>query len=505
MKSNFKNALKNLKDSTISVAPFFAVILVLYLIFLPFNAWMLATIILVTLLMIFGMSFFNAGVDMSTLKMGEHVGAHLSKSRKFSLMLILSFLMGFVVTIAEPDLMVMAEQVTGISSKWIILITVSAGTGIYLLLSTIKTIFRLSLKKILIVTYLLACFLAVFVPANFPPMSFDSIGVTTGAVSVPFIMSFGLGISAVRNSNDNDDGFGLIAMASIGPVIAMLILGFFVKIEGTGAASETVKLIANSSEMGSIILQNALSYLKEVFIVIIPIFAFFLIYNFVYLKLPKRTLLKMFFGLLYTYIGLVLFLVGVSSGYLTTANALGFEIVKSGHKWWLILIALVIGFSLVFAEPAVHVLVRQVEEVSQGIIRKKAMLVAISIGVSVAMLLCILRALFAINFLYIVVPLILIMVTLSIFCPNLFIGIAYDSGGAAAGSLSASFVLPFVVGVCSAIGVDGMQFAFGTIATISILPVITIQIMGIKYNHILKKKNKKAVINKKKIQIIDFE
>lgn len=504
MKSYFKNFFEKIKECAVSILPFFLIIVVLYLIFLPFNIFAFLSIILATLIMILGMALFNVGVDMSTMKMGGYVGSNLSKSRRFSFMIILSFILGFIVTIAEPDLMVLAEQVPGISSKWIILITVSLGTGIFLLLSTIKTLFRWSIKTILIISYMLALVLCLFAPINFLPLAYDSIGVTTGAVSVPFIMSFGLGICAVRSGKNNqEDGFGLIALASIGPVLAILIVSLFIKTDEV-VTSEMMTTVSNASDMGMSFLSSVLSYLKEVFIVIIPIFIFFLIYNFMYLKLPKTSLIRIFIGLIYTYIGLVLFLCGVNSGYLPTANILGYTI-ATDIKYLLIPIGLVIGFFLVFAEPAVHVLNKQIEDITGGVIRKRTMLIGMSIGVSLAMLITIFRAIFTINFLYFLVPLVVIMVVLSIYAPNLFVSIAFDSGGAAAGSLSASFVLPFLIGICKALGISSMLYAFGTIATISILPTIVIQIMGIRYQSVINKSKKRSRKTPSNIIIYEFD
>lgn len=472
---------------------------------MPFNIWAFAGLLIATLIMIVGMALFNVGVDMSTMKMGGYVGSHLSNSRKFSFLIILSFILGFIVTIAEPDLMVLAEQVPGISSKWIILITVSAGTGIFLVLSTIRTLFRWSINKILLISYALALILCIFAPVKFLPLSFDTIGVTTGAVSVPFIMSFGLGICAVRSGKNNqDDGFGLIALASIGPVLAILIVSLFLKGDGS-VVSETAQMVSTGTDLGMSILHTILSYLKEVFIVIIPIFLFFLLYNFKYLKLPKTSLFRIFIGLLYTYIGLVIFLTGVTVGYLPTADILGFTIAGGDTQWLLVPLSLLIGFFLVFAEPAVHVLNKQVEDITEGVISRKTMLIGISIGVAIAMLLVVFRAIFNIPFMYIATPLVIILCVLSIFTPNLFEGIAFDSGGAAAGSLTASFVLPFVIGVCKALGLDSMLFAFGTVGIVSILPTIVIQIMGIRYNYIINKNKKKARKVSRDVTIIDFE
>lgn len=493
------------KESAVSVLPFFGIIMILYLIFLPFSWATTIALLVATILMIMGMSLFNVGVDMSTMKMGGYVGSHLSSSRKLSFMAILSFILGFMVTISEPDLMVLAEQVPGVSSKWVILITVSLGTGIFLLLSTIRTIFRLSIKKILIFSYAVALILSFFAPNNFVPLSFDAIGVTTGAMSVPFIMSFGLGICAVRSGKNNqEDGFGLIALASIGPVIAMLLVSLFIKTDSTIAA-EAVSRIDTFGGWGSLIGSSILSYLVEVFIVIIPIFVFFMIYNYRYLKYPKSTILRMFFGLIYCYIGLVIFLTGVASGYLPTADLLGYSIASSDMKWLLILIGLIIGAVLIFAEPAVHVLNKQVEDITGGVIRRKTMLVGISIGVSIAMFLVVLRALIGFNFMIILVPLVILLIVLSVYTPRLFVGIAFDSGGAAAGSLSASFVLPFLIGICKAVELDGMLYGFGTIAIISILPTIVIEIMGIRYQMIVNKSKPKAKKITSDIEIVDFD
>lgn len=494
-----------LKESALSILPFFAIIIVLYLVFLPFGLWSFCGLLLATLCMILGMSLFNIGVDMSTMKMGGYVGSHLSGSRKLTFMCILSFILGFIVTIAEPDLMVLAEQVPGISSKWVILITVSAGTGIFLLLSTIRTIFRLSIKVMLAISYGIALILCIFAPVNFLPLAFDTMGVTTGSVSVPFIMAFGLGICAVRGGKNNqEDGFGLIALASIGPVIAILIVSMF--ISGNATTDTTiVSLASTSGELFASFGANLLSYLREVFIVIIPIFVFFLIYNYKFLKLPKSALFRIFIGLIYTYLGLVIFLMGVSTGYLPTADILGRTIATGDTKWWLIPISLVMGFTFVFAEPAVHVLNKQVEDITGGVISRKSMLIGLSIGVGVAMLIIVARALFAIPFMWICAPLVLILIILSIFTPDLFEGIAFDSGGVAAGSLTASFVLPFVIGVCTTFGLDSMLFAFGSIAIVAIIPTIVIQIMGIRYQAYLNKQNKarkKAVSN---VTIVEFE
>lgn len=505
MKSYFKEYWEKVKESAKSILPFFAIIVGLYLIFMKFNTWAFLSLIIATLFMILGMALFSVGVDMSTMKMGGYVGSNMSKSRKISFMIIYSFVLGFIVTIAEPDLMVLAEQVPGISSKWVILLTVSAGTGIFLALSTLKTLFKWNIKWILVGCYVGLLALACLCHANFVPLAFDCEGITTGPVSVPFIMAFGLGICSVRtDKNSQNDGFGLIALASVGPALAVFIVSMFLS-STASTTSEVVSTVTSASQMGESIGLEILSYMKEVMIVILPIFVFFLIYNYMYLKLPKQALARIFIGLLYTYIGLVLFLTGVSTGYLPTANELGGAIASSNVWWVIIPLGLVIGFFLVFAEPAVHVLNKQVEDITGGIIKQKTMQISISIGVAIAVFLSVLRAVFAINFLWFLIPLVLVIIVLSIISPTLFVSIGFDSGGTAAGALSCSFVLPFVVGIANSFGHSTMLYAFGTIGFIALTPVVVIEIMGIRYNYVKNKSNKTIAKPKSKVVIYEFE
>jgi len=483
MKDYFKDFGDKCKESARSILPFFAIIFILYLMFMQFNIWACLSIVIATVIMIIGMALFSVGVDMSTMKMGGYVGSHLSKSRKISFMLVLSFILGFIVTIAEPDLMVLAEQFTGVSSKWIILITVSAGTGIFLVLSTLRTLFRWNIKTILIISYAILFVLQLICNRGFVPLAYDCMGVTTGPISVPFIMSFGLGICAVRSGKNNqEDGFGLSALASTGPTIAVMLLSLFVGGNNGASNDAIINTVQTASEMGNRFGMGMISYLKEVFIVIIPIFLFFIIYNLIYLKLPKISILRIFIGLIYTYMGLVVFLCGVNAGYLSTANNLGFAMASSEYWWSIIPISLIIGCCLIFAEPAVHVLIKQVEDITEGVIRKKTILVSISIGVAIAVCMAVIRSLFAIDILWFIIPLIIIIIILSIFSPNLFASVAFDAGGIAAGSLSCSFVLPFIIGVCNNLAIDSMLYAFGTIGIISLMPIVVIEIMGIRYS-----------------------
>ena len=509
MRGYLKDFWDNCKNSAKSILPFFAIILILYLVFLPFNIWTFLSLVIATLFMCFGMAFFSAGIDMSVMKMGGYVGSHLSKSRKLSLMLILSLIMGFAVTIAEPDLLVLAEQVPGANTKWIILLTVSLGTGIFLLLSTLRTIFRWDIKKLLIGSYVVLGVLAVFGNA-YVPLAFDCEGITTGAISVPFIMAFGLGICAVRSGvNNQEDGFGLIALASVGSAMSIMIVSLFLKSEAV-VNEEVIRNATTALQMGNNIASSLLSYLKEVLLVLTPIVLFFTIYNLVYLKLPKMSIGRIFIGLIYAFVGLVVFLTGVSIGYLPLANDLGMSMASGDYTWTTVPLGIIIGFVLVFAEPAMHIVAKQIEDITEGIIRRKTILFGTSIGVAVAVGLSIVRCLFQINYLYFIIPLIVVIIILSIFTPTLFVSIAFDSGGTAAGTLSCSFILPFIIGICTklfdsaVLGKSIMLYAFGAIGIIALMPVVVIEIMGIRYNAVLNKDKKKRR-RKVKTDIIIYE
>ncbi|MBQ9791278.1 MAG: DUF1538 domain-containing protein [Clostridia bacterium] len=499
-----KNLLGKLKESAISIIPVACIVLILYLIFFDFSLTTFIMFIISIMLMILGMSLFTLGVDIAMMKMGGHIGSSASKINNLALTLFCSFLVGFVLTIAEPDLNILAASFPGLK-KWILIISVSLGVGIFLLLSSIKTIFKIPLNIILSICYILIAILCFFVDPSFLPISFDASGATTGAISVPFIMAFGLGICSVRSGKNNqEDGFGQIALASVGPILAVMIVSLFIK--SPADAVQVIDPYATSqfADIGHYLIE----YAKEILIVLLPIFAFFLIYELIFIKLPLHTLIRITIGLVYTYIGLLLFLTGVNSSFYNIGLGLGYMIVGKAHPLILALITVAVGFFMIFAEPSVHVLTKQVEDITSGVIKKIVILLSISTGVGIALLCAIIRNLLAIDFICFVLPFVLLALILSFFTPKIFVAIAFDSGGVASGVMATTFLLPFILGVSVSLGLPTLKFAFGTIALIALSPIIVIECLGIVYRIAVAKKEraeKEATTTKKAIRIIEFK
>ncbi len=502
-----KNILSKLKESVISIVPIVVIVLILGLTISPLSSYDIIKFLISAVMLIIGMSLFTVGAESAMHTMGSSIGSHLSKSRKLATMLIFSFLLGLIITIAEPDLSVLASQVASIN-KWLFIFIVALGVGLFLTLAVLRIIFQIKMKTVLIISYLIVFALMIIVPANYLPISMDSGAVTTGPISVPFILAFSVGISAVRSGkSEENDSFGLIALTSVGPLITTLLLCIF----AGGDINSTQTIITETqtgsaslmfSEFGVEFLENVL----EILVVLIPIVVFFFVYNAIYLKFPKTQILKIIVGLIYTYFGIVIFLTGVMTGFFPIASVIGYNISISKHSWLLIPIAAIIGLFIVLAEPAVHVLNKKVEDLTNGIISKTVMMIAISIGVSLSLIISILRVLYQINYIYLILPIYALCIICAIFCPTIFTSIAFDSGGVASGTMATSFILPFVMGVAEANGINVMVGAFGTVAFIASLPILIILIIGLIYNYISHKKSVKEKAKvKKPVEIVEFD
>ena len=471
--------LSKIKESAISILPIALVVIVLSTIFVPNLGWTSFAFGLSTILLIFGICLFNIGNDLSLMKMGGYIGSHLSKTRKVALMLVCSFIIGVMVTVAESDLSLLASQIPSIKNL-VFIITVGIGVGFFLFLATLRILLNIKIKYVLAVAYTIVFVLMFFVPKNFLPITFDASGVTTGAISVPFIMAFGLGISAVRGGENNqDDGFGLLAMCSIGPIFAVMIMSAIMS--GMGAAAPTASTIdySTAGAVASVFGVEVLASLKEVALILAPIIVFFLIYNVSLLKLPKTALARLGVGVIYTYVGIVMFFVGAKCGFLPVASNLATGIYNVS-PYLLLPICAFVGLFIVVAEPAIHVLNKQVEDLSSGTISRKTMLVTLSIGVSIAILLSAMRIIFQIDMLYIYAPMVVLMIVLTFFISNKITSIAFDSGGVTAGVLSSTFILPFMQGIATAKGLDLMTYGFGTIGIIILVPILVVEVMGIR-------------------------
>lgn len=470
---------EKLREAAASVLPITGIVFVLCLFFVPMDTGLLLSFLIGSAMLILGMGLFTMGSEMSMTRIGSHVGAAMTRSRKLWIILPLSFLLGMAVTVAEPDLQVLAANVPEINGT-VLIITVSAGVGLFLTLCMTRIIFSLSLRTMLIVFYGALFALCIFIEPDGIPVAFDSGGVTTGPMTVPFIMALGVGVSSIRSDeNAKADSFGLVALCSIGPVLSVMLLNAIYGVDSSSSAAITAFSAADTVQLGLGYLKALPEYMKEVSVALLPIFVVFLLFQVFSLKLRRRPLLRILVGIVYTYLGLVLFLTGVNVGFSSLGYMLGGAMAQGPTLYLLIPLAMLMGWFIINAEPAVHVLTKQVEELSAGAISERAMGLSLSIAVACSCGLSMLRIIRGIPLMYFILPGYFIALGLSFFVPKTFTAIAFDSGGVASGPLTAAFMLPFAIGVCTALGGNVMTDAFGLVALVAMTPLITVQVMGL--------------------------
>ena len=486
-----KILLEKFKESVQAALPIGLIILVLHFTLVPMPMGTLALMIVGLVFLILGLALFSLGTEMAMMPMGEHIGSALLQSRNLVLLIFSCFIFGFVVTVAEPDLQVMTKQVPSIPD-FALLGGVAAGVGVFLVIAVLRILFRKKLSYMLMAMYAVTFFVALF-SADYLAVAFDASAVTTGPVTVPFLLAMGSGIAAVSSGKGSEeDNFGICGICSIGPILAVLILGLFFDSQSTGYEFETPSTVANLAELAVLFGDGFLHSFKEVLMVIFPIVGIFSIYQFTRLKLSKTELVKIGVGLLYLMVGLTIFLTGVNKGFMPAGKYLGEAMGSLDHNWVLVPICLFVGACVVVAEPAVHVLTKQVEEITSGAISRRMLLSSMALGVGLAMSLAMVRMLVGISIWWIMVPGYLIALTLTFFVPSIFVGIGFDSGGVAAGAMSAAFVLPFTIGVCEALGGNIMIDAFGVVGMIAMMPPVTLQLLGVFYNLKLKREERAA-------------
>ncbi len=476
-----KNLLEEkLKEAATSVIPITVIVLVLCFTITPISNSMLVSFSFGAAMLILGMAFFTLGADTAMMPIGNKVGACITKSKKVWIIVIVSFLLGVIITISEPDLQVLANQVPTIPNA-VIIWSVALGVGIFLVIAMLRILIGIRLSWLLLGFYACAFLLATQVPKDFWAVAFDSGGVTTGPMTVPFIMALGVGVSSIRSDRHaGDDSFGLVALGSIGPIIAVLVLGLVYPTEGT-YTPVAIPETETSKDSIWLFLDAIPTYMHEVLMALAPIIAFFYLFNFFIIKLGKRALTRITVGLIFTYVGLVLFLTGVNVGFMPVGNYLGKMIGSAGYYWLLVPLAMLIGYFIVDAEPAVHVLNKQVETITAGSIPARAMGLSLSIGVACSLALAMIRVITGISVMYFLVPGYAIALGLTFVSPKIFTAIAFDSGGVASGPMTATFLLPFAMGACESIGgLDRIVTdAFGVVAMVAMTPLITIQVLGV--------------------------
>lgn len=469
---------EKMAESLSSVLPITAIVLLLSITIAPVNSGVLVLFLFGSLLLIFGMSLFTMGAGMSMQPMGEGIGVQISKSRKLLLPLIICFALGVIITIAEPDLTVLAEQIPSIPNM-VLILAVAIGVGLFLVVSLLRTAFSIPLSRLLLVFYLVVFVLAAFAPADFIPAAFDSGGVTTGPITVPFIMALGIGMVSIRSDKkSSDDSFGLVALCSIGPILSVLILSICFEPQAT--TTETViRDIVDTRDAIREFITAFPHYAKEVMVALVPIVIVFIVFQVITRRHQLHQLLRIGSGFLYTYLGLVLFLTGANVGFMPAGKLIGEEIAGTSYKFLLIPVGMLVGYFIVAAEPAVHVLKKQVEEISSGRITQTAIGIGLSIGVAASVGIAMLRILTGIPLMWFLIPGYAISLLISFFVPPLYTGVAFDSGGVASGPMTTTFLLPFAVGACEAVGGNLLTDAFGIVAMVAMTPLITIQVIGL--------------------------
>ena len=498
---------EKISESVSSVLPITIIVLLLSVTITPMPVGTMVLFLTGAALLIVGMALFSLGTDVSMTPMGEGIGAQLPRTKNLLIVILITLIIGVLITIAEPDLQVLAGQVPSIPNN-VLIWTVAGGVGLFFVLAMLRTLFKIRLSMLLIVFYAVVFILSAFVPNEFVSVAFDSGGVTTGPVTVPFIMALGVGLASIRgDSGAQEDSFGLVALCSIGPVLAVLLLGIFYPTNGAGYTAVTVPDVEDTRQAAHTFVVELPAYIHEVLSALVPVILFCAVFQLIFRRFHAMQLRKIGVGFVYTFTGLSLFLTGVNVGFAPVGSLLGSSLAGQPWKWILIPIGALIGYYIVKAEPAVQVLNRQVEDVTNGSISRDTMNLSLSIGVSASVALALLRVLTGLNIYWLLIPGYLIALILTRFVPKVFVGIAFDSGGVASGPMTSTFLLPLAMGACTAIGGNVVTDAFGVVAMVAMAPLIAVQVMGVSYNMKLKKASTPAaaIIGIDDNEILDFE
>lgn len=508
MKNQF---LIKVKESLVSVLPITLIVILLNLTpLVDFSAKEIIVFSVASILLILGIGLFTLGADLAMTPMGDYVGSGITKTKKFGLLIAICFSLGLLITIAEPDLSVLGEQVNDIIGKWTLIIFVGIGVAIFLVIGVLKIMFKRQLASLLMFFYMLLFALSAVLILNgnesLLALSFDSGGVTTGPITVPFIMALGVGIATtIGGKRSNENSFGLIALCSVGPILAVIVLGIF----ATGKMEYQVPNYTIADNVLKEFFISLFHVTKEVSLALGLVVIFFFIINAIFLKLPKRKNIQIIIGSLFTYIGLIVFLTSVNVGFMPIGYKMGLQL-ASNSPYLVIIAGFILGFVVVLAEPAVHVLNKQVEQITDGGVSKKQMLIALSIGVGISLGLSVIRMIYDFSLLYYLIPGYFIALGLSFFVPRMYTAIAFDSGGVASGPLTSTFILPFAIGICMCLDPTGNSVlfnAFGIVAMVAMTPLITIQLLG--FRAIMSKRVKEKIAMKRILiedddQIIEF-
>jgi|AGTN01.1.fsa_nt_gi Protein of unknown function (DUF1538). len=489
--------IEKYKEIFISVIPIVIIVLLLHFTVAPLDHIVLSKFLIGAFFILLGMPVFLIGVDISITPIGEKISSSLLNFKSLWPIVLGGLLIGFIVTVAEPDLHILAGQVRdvttgGINSRLMIML-VSAGVGLLVSIALVRVLKIIPLNKLMAVIYLIVFVLAIFSNSEFLAIAFDASGSTTGSISVPFLLALSVGASNVTRGRGNEetDSFGMLGIASTGAIIAVLLQGIF----SSTTISGTLNLDVNAGENAfRVVLSQLPGVALESLLSLSPVLILFLTVNFIRLKESKKTLRNIFVGTIYTYVGLVLFLTGVNGGFIEASRQVGFHLASLETEWLLILMGVIFGIVTIPAEPSVHILTDQIENETAGAIKAKIVLVALSLGVGLAVGFSILRILIpALQLWHILLPGMVLVIILSFFISDIFVGIAYDSGGVAAGTMTATFLLPYAQGAAEYIpGANVVTDGFGVIAVVALIPLLTVEILGLIYKISTKKQQRKT-------------
>lgn len=474
-------------ESFFSVAPIIVIVVALQFTLVPMPIEIMTLFAIGAVLLIIGMGLFGLGADVAMMPMGQHIGSRLTKTKKLIILLPLTFLLGALITAAEPDLHVLANQVPSVPNLVLILF-VAIGVGLFLIIAMLRILYQIRLSILLSALYLLVFIAATFLPESYLAVAFDSGGVTTGPVTVPFILALGVGLSSVLGGNrSHDDSFGLVALCSVGPILSVMVMGLFFDPTNISYAAETsVYSFGTWQDAAAPFLHGLKRYSRDVAVALLPILLFFAVFQITVIRLNKQQLAKIGIGLVYSFTGLALFLSGANVGLIPAGKYIGQALGESPNHWVLIPLGALMGFFVVAAEPAVHILTNQVWDMTAGAISKRALMGSLSIGVAISIALALTRILYDFSIWYLILPGYAIAIALTRFAPPVFTAIAFDSGGVASGPMTATFLLALSMGTCEAVGGNLLTDAFGLVTMVAMTPLITIQVLGLVYQRVLR-------------------
>ncbi len=476
-----------LKEVFFSVLPIMVIVLILNFTFTPMGASLLFRFITGAILVIAGLTLLLIGIDIGITPIGNFIGSGIAKANKIWIVIVGGLLLGFIVSVAEPDLHVLAAQVAFVTSnavsKLSIVIIVSIGIAVMLSIGLMRIVYNFPLYKLLTIIYGIIFLIAIFTPREFLAISFDASGATTGALTVPFIMALAIGVSKLKKDSkaSEKDSFGLVAIASTGAILAVMILSIVTRQNKITASIASAELIQEA--FLRTLLRLSASSAKEIFFALLPVIVIFLLLQKNSHKLSRNAVRKIMFGIMFTFIGMVLFIVGVNAGFMDVGRKIGYGLANGNSKALLIIVGFVLGVVTILAEPAVYVLMEQIEDVTSGYIKRRVVIFALCIGVGTAVALSVIRVLVTqLQLWHYLLPGYLLCILLSFIVPKLFVGIAYDSGGVASGPMTATFIMAYIQGAADAIeNADVLVDGFGMIAMVAMTPILALQILGLIY------------------------